>query len=77
MTIACGFLSPDGAVLASDTLHSGINKGYSAKIWTAQRGDVTVAVAGAGASVLLSRAQEDIRDGATFIDVEAAGARSD
>ena len=48
MTIAAGFLCSDGFVLAADTLHSGINKRYAAKIWKAERGDVLVAVAGSG-----------------------------
>lgn len=61
MTIAAGFLCSDGFVLAADTMHSGINKRYSPKIWMARKGEVLVAVAGAGLSVALRRAEEDIR----------------
>jgi 20S proteasome alpha/beta subunit len=60
MTIAAGFLCSDGIVLASDTLHSGINKRYAAKMWIKKRGDTLLAVAGSGTTVLLNRAKEDI-----------------
>jgi 20S proteasome alpha/beta subunit len=62
MTIAAGFLCSDGFVLAADTLYSGTNKRYAAKIWTLQRGDVAIAVAGAGVAVLLARLKDDIYD---------------
>jgi 20S proteasome alpha/beta subunit len=63
MTIAAGFLCPDGLVFAADTLYSGMNKRHAAKVWWFEKKDVVVALAGAGDAVLIRRARDDIKRG--------------
>ena len=60
MTIAAGFLSPDGLVLAADTQYSGENKRNAAKVWWFRKGDNVVALAGAGDATLIRRAKHEI-----------------
>jgi 20S proteasome alpha/beta subunit len=61
MTIAAGFLCADGIVLGADTLYSGINKRYAAKIWTLPLGNVYVAFAAAGVAVSIGRVFQELR----------------
>jgi 20S proteasome alpha/beta subunit len=61
VTIAVGFLCADGIVLGTDTLFSGINKRFSAKIWPIHLGDTYVAFAAAGVAMSIGRIFQELK----------------
>jgi hypothetical protein len=59
MTIAAGFVATDGVVLGADSLYSGQNKRYRAKIWKIPDDNARIVIAGAGDASLIQRAADE------------------
>ena len=62
MTIAAGFVCPDGILLASDTQYSNTGMGLRAgpKLWILDHGDILVVFGGAGSEARLLRTRDEI-----------------
>jgi hypothetical protein len=61
MTIAAGFKCADGLVFGADTLQSGVNKQYAAKLLVFPVDDPLVVMAGAGTVVYISSLEAAIK----------------